>query len=81
MRISDKMLQTLIDNEGELLPLSPTSAMGVLRLALDLRDARKDIIALVLRLMGEDPDTFSPEVSEVMSRYASKAMAIIKGGE
>ena len=80
MRISDKMLQTLIDNEGELLPLSPTSAMGVLRLALDLRDARKDIIALVLRLMNEDPDTFSPEVSEVMAKYTSKAMAIIKGG-
>ena len=45
------------------------------------KESEKDIITLVLRLMGENPDTFSPEVAEVMSKYASKAMAIIKGGE
>jgi len=38
-RISDETLKILIDNEGEL-PSGSISAMGVLRLALDLRDAR-----------------------------------------
>ena len=42
-RISDKMLNKLIDNEGELLPSGGISAMGVLRLALDLRDAHAEL--------------------------------------
>jgi len=38
-RIPDELLNKLIDNEGEFI-----SAMGVLRLALDLRDARAELI-------------------------------------
>jgi len=40
-RISDETLKKLIDNEGELLSGS-ISAMGILRLALDLQDARTE---------------------------------------
>lgn len=38
----------------------------------------KDITTLILRLKGEDPDTFSPEVSEVMERKLSKANDVLK---
>ena len=34
------------------------------------QDLEKDILILVLRLMGSDPDTFSPEVAEVMERWS-----------
>lgn len=37
----------------------------------------KDIITLTLRLIGEDSDTFSPEVTEVMSRWSEKARNIL----
>lgn len=30
---------------------------------------QKDTMILTLRLIGEDPDTFSPEVTEVMERW------------
>lgn len=39
----------------------------------------KDILVLTLRLMGEDPNTFSPEVEEVMTRWISKAKEVLKG--
>jgi len=42
-RIPDELLNKLIDNEGEL-EAGSISAMGVLRLALDLRDARAELI-------------------------------------
>ena len=42
MRIDDAMLERVIANEGES-DSGPVSATGVLRLALDLRDARKEL--------------------------------------
>jgi len=39
----------------------------------------KDILILVLRLLGEDPDTFSPEVLEVMKRWRKKTHSVLKG--
>lgn len=43
------------------------------------QDYEKDILILVLRLIGEDPDTFSPEATEVMTRWKSKAYAVLQG--
>ena len=43
------------------------------------QDMEKDILILMLRLIGEDPDTFSPEVLEVMKRWKSKAYAVLQG--
>lgn len=40
----------------------------------------KDILVLTLRLMGEDPDTFSPEVQEVMKRWIPEARRNMRGG-
>jgi|694.fasta_scaffold00471_64 hypothetical protein len=40
MRIPANLLDELIENEGEL-KSGPVATMGVLRLALDLRDARR----------------------------------------
>ena len=37
-----------------------------------IENLEKDIIILALRLRGEDPDTFSPEVYDVMSRWKNK---------
>jgi hypothetical protein len=45
MRITDTALQELIENEGEL-KSGPISATGILRLALDLQDARKELLEL-----------------------------------
>lgn len=42
-------------------------------------ELEKDILVLVLRLMGDDPDTFSPEVAEVMARYIDKAKEVLEG--
>ena len=43
------------------------------------QDYEKDILILVLRLKGEDPDTFSSEVTEVMTRWADKAKTVLQG--
>lgn len=43
------------------------------------QDYEHDIIVLVLRLIGEDLDTFSPEVTEVMGRWTVKALSVLKG--
>lgn len=42
MRITNKMLNELIANEGEL-KTGPINSMGILRMALDLKDARNEI--------------------------------------
>ena len=42
MRIPENLLNELIQNEGEL-ENGPINTMGVFRLALDLRDLRKEI--------------------------------------
>lgn len=42
-RISDEMLDKLIENEGTVDGLNVPSVTGVLRLALDLRDARREL--------------------------------------
>ncbi len=39
----------------------------------------KDILILVLRLMGENLNTFSEETAEVMTRWKSKAHAVLRG--
>ena len=54
MRISDKMLNKLIENEGELLDGGSISAMGILRLALDLRDARAKLAVFSQQTQNED---------------------------
>lgn len=43
------------------------------------QDYEKDILILILRLKGEDSDTFSPEVAEVVSRWDDKAKAVLRG--
>ena len=53
-RISDEKLNELIDNEGEL-SSGAISIMGVLRLALDLRDARADLVK------RDNPYIFTPK--------------------
>jgi len=42
------------------------------------KSLKKDIITLVLRLKGEDPDTFSPEASEAMERWLPKANKVLR---
>lgn len=42
------------------------------------RELEYDIIVLVLRLLGEDPDTFSPETREVMDRWSEKAQDVLR---
>lgn len=37
----------------------------------------KDVLVLVGRLYGEDPDTFSPETREVMDRWAPRFEEIL----
>ena len=44
-------------------------------------EMEKDIITLVLRLIGEDPDTFSPETLRVMKKYQRRAYDILAGRE
>jgi len=51
-------------------PIEPDKAC----LELWLKQTRKDLLILVLRLMGEDRDTFSPEVADVMDIYSQTAM-------
>ena len=38
-----------------------------------------DCMTLVLRLMGEHESTFAPETLEVMSRWRTRAEALLKG--
>jgi len=45
-RIPDDLLQDLIDNEGLTSDWAEVSPTGVLRLALDLRDARRECARL-----------------------------------
>jgi len=42
--------------------------------ATDMSQTKKDLLILVLRLINEDHDTFSPEALEVMKRWAPTAM-------
>jgi len=49
VRISDKMLNKLIENDG-----GSISAMGILRLALDLRDARAKLAVFSQQTQNED---------------------------
>lgn len=44
-----------------------------------LEKMENDILVLTLRLMGEDPDTFSPEVRDVLERWIPEAKRILKG--
>lgn len=42
------------------------------------QELEKDIITLVLRLKGEDPDTFAPETAEVLTKWLPKADEILR---
>lgn len=42
------------------------------------QELEKDIITLVLRLMGEPVDTFAPETAEVMARWLPKAKDVLR---
>lgn len=53
MHITDSMLDRIIDNEGTVDGLTVPNATGVLRLALDLRDAREDIRRLGIQVKQE----------------------------
>jgi hypothetical protein len=59
---------------GKALGLAQGHGEGMTR-----QDLEKDILILVLRLMGENLNTFSEEVSEVMARWKSKAHAVLRG--
>lgn len=50
MRVSDQDLKNLIQNDGMVRPGTLPNAMGVLRLALDLQEARQKIEELEERL-------------------------------
>lgn len=47
------------------------------RFSETLSELEADIITLVLRLKGEDPDTFSPEVAGVMAKWLPEIDAAI----
>jgi len=51
-RVKSKYLDELIENEGEL-QSGPINTMGILRLALDLRDAREKVQQLEKQLQQE----------------------------
>ena len=53
MRILDKLVQEIIDNEGTVDGLNPVNSTGVVRLALDLKEARK-----ALKLLKEIHEHF-----------------------
>lgn len=53
MRVTDDMLDRIIANEGTVDGMTVPNATGVLRLALDLRDARADIRRLGEQVRGE----------------------------
>ena len=42
-----------------------------------LSELESDIITLVLRLKGEDPDTFSPETDRVMAKWLPEIDSLI----
>jgi len=46
--------------------------------AMSKERLEQDCMTLVLRLLGENPDTFSPEAAEVMDRWKPKALALLK---
>lgn len=52
MRIPNKMLQELIDNEGEL-TTGPITSIGILRLALDLKETRETLADIEKMLGGK----------------------------
>lgn len=54
MRIPQNLLEELIENEGELRS-GPVNTTGILRLALDLKEAREDIDRLEKLLGGKRP--------------------------
>ena len=54
-----------------------TDLWNVLRF---IEQNKKDIITLVLRLMGSDPNTFSPETLEVMKRWETRAREFLSRG-
>lgn len=42
-----------------------------------IAELEKDIMILVLRLLGEDESTFAPETREVMDKYRDKALNLL----
>jgi len=46
---------------------------------MNKQELEKDIIVLTLRLLGDDPDTFSEETFSVMKRWQEKARSVLRG--
>lgn len=53
MRVPDNLLEELIENEGELVT-GPIRGIGILRLALDLREARQRLKDISLKAKNSD---------------------------
>lgn len=52
-------------------------AMAQLECLQRISALEKDCLTLCLRLMGENPDTFTPETREVMERWAPKVRELL----
>ena len=48
--------------------------------AAEIHQLESDCMTLALRLLGEDPNTFSPETQEVMTRWKPKCIALFGWG-
>ena len=44
-----------------------------------ITELERDIMVLVLRLLGEDESTFAPETREVMYKWKEKASSLVVG--
>jgi hypothetical protein len=53
-------------------------ATMVEELEREIKQLRKDALIMVLRLLGEDEETFSPEVKIVMDRWRPIARAALQ---
>jgi hypothetical protein len=73
---SEWLSDTAMDMIQNMKPLRDEAARG-----MDIDQLERDCMTLVLRLLSEDPNTFSPETHEVMERWKPKAWEIIKGGK
>jgi hypothetical protein len=86
MRIIKAALDELIENEGEL-KHGPINSTGVLRLALDLQDARARVVELEQELteLGEIADGVHADVRLIRAKYspapASDALAAFEASQ
>ena len=86
MKLEDKIREMVItiknlsaNPPSGLVDLCTERIMEVIEKEQAAQDMEKDILVLVLRLVGEDPSTFSPEVAEVMEKWGQKARDVLTG--